>query len=73
MENSMASSRRPGPAGVLSFFESGLSERLVKLLRVFQDAEGDDAVCLGALDASTLRRYGYSERQITSMKEGSFR
>ncbi len=35
--------------------------------------KGDDPVCLSALDGSTLRRFGYSEREIWRMKESSLR
>ncbi len=36
-------------------------------------AQGDDPVCLSALDDTTLGRYGYNERQIHLMKEGTLR
>jgi hypothetical protein len=35
--------------------------------------QGDDPVCLSALDETTLGRYGYSESQIHLMKEISLR
>ena len=35
--------------------------------------KGDDPVCLSALDGSTLQEFGYSEREISRMKVGSFR
>jgi hypothetical protein len=51
--------------------------RLPKLLTGFfsgvASATADDPVCLSGLDAKTLARYGYSERQIRLMKESSFR
>jgi hypothetical protein len=55
----------------------GTSSLLGKLGKLFHlsalDSRGDDPICLSALDATTLRRYGYSESQITLMKEGSLR
>lgn len=48
--------------------------KLGKLLHLSAPfARGDDPICLSALDASTLGRYGYTEAQITLMKEGSLR
>ena len=51
-----------------------LFQKLGKLLHLRALAnKGDDPVCMSALDSSTLGRYGYNEREISLMKEGSLR
>ena len=51
-----------------------LAGRLYKLFHFPTPfGKGDDPVCLSALDGGTLQEFGYSERDITRMKAGSFR
>jgi hypothetical protein len=46
------------------------TSRLRKLLRLLASfPKGDDPVCLGALDCSTLKRFGYNEREIIGLKQ----
>lgn len=51
-----------------------LFQKLGRLLHL-QPAptQADDPICMSALDATTLGRYGYNEREIGLMKEGSLR
>jgi hypothetical protein len=53
---------------------SQLFEKLGKLLHLARrGGNGDDPVCLSALDETTLGRFGYNEMQIHLMKESTFR
>jgi hypothetical protein len=64
-----AGERRVHPEG-----QGYLLQKLGKLLHFKAlSARGDDPVCMSALDATTLGRYGYNEREISLMKEGSLR